>query len=163
MVAALVSITLLSWLHYAFLAASRPTRLLLRYSVHLGYNLLSEMVLELMPCATHSRLMVRLRCRFFQAVAALSLVQSSVALLLMLVVGFRCVFCFDFCFSISTFAHPRSLLLQHVITQSVFTLRPFALYLSSWRVLGSWWKVRCSKPLLIICFSGNHHRGVELP
>jgi hypothetical protein len=25
------------------------------------------------------------------------------------------------------------------------------------------WKVRCSKPLLILCFSGNHRRGVELP
>ena len=32
--------------------------------------------------------------------------------------------------------HPRSSLLQHVITSSVFTLRPFALYLTSWRVLG---------------------------
>ena len=25
------------------------------------------------------------------------------------------------------------------------------------------WKVRCSKPLLILCFSENHRRGVELP
>ena len=92
--AALVSITLLSRLHHAFLVASRPIRLLPRYSVHLGYNLLSEMVLEFMPCATHSRLMVRLRCRFIQAVAALSLIPSSVALLLMLIMGFRCVSCF---------------------------------------------------------------------
>lgn len=37
-----------------------------------------------MPCAAHSCLMVRLRCRFIQAVAALSLIPSSVALLLML-------------------------------------------------------------------------------
>lgn len=119
--AALVSITLLSRLHHAFLVASRPIRLLPRYSVHLGYNLLSEMVLEFMPCATHSRLMVRLRCRFIQAVAALSLIPSSVALLLMLIVGFRCVFCFDFCF-----LFPRSLTLDRRCF-SMSSLRPSSL------------------------------------
>ena len=74
-----------------------------------------------MPCATHSRLMVRLRCRFIQAVAALSLIQSSVALLLMLIVGFRCVFCFDFCF-----LFPRSLTLDRRCF-SMSSLRPSSL------------------------------------
>ena len=133
--AALVSITLLSWLHYAFLVASRPTDCFPRYSVHLGYDLLSEMVLELMPCATHSCLMVRLRCRFFQTVAALSLVTSSVALLLMLVVGFRCVFCFDFCF-----LFPRSLTLDRRCF-SMSSLRPSSLTGSSPCILpaGAYW------------------------
>ena len=39
-------------------------------------------------------LAVWLRCRFIQAAIALFFIPSSVALLLMLAVGFRCVFCF---------------------------------------------------------------------
>ena len=123
-------ITLLSRLHNAILVASRPIRLLPRYFLHLCY-VGAYALRNSLPLA------VWLRCRFIQAAIALFFDPSSVALLLMLVVGFRCVFCFDFCFSISTFAHPRSSLLQHVITPSVFTLRPFALYFTSWRVLGS--------------------------
>ena len=79
-------------------------------------------------------LTVWLRCRFIQAATALPLALSFVALLLMLVVGLRCVFCLISAFYVHV-RHPRSSLLQHVITPSVFTLRPFALSLSSWRVL----------------------------
>ena len=81
MVAALVSITLLVYPRFRFVRlASRATSC-------------TSAMMELMPYATHSRLMVWLRCRFIQAVTALSLIPSSVALLLMLIVGFRCVFC----------------------------------------------------------------------
>lgn len=73
-------------------------RLLSPCFLHLGYNLLSEMVLELMPCATRSCLMVWLRCRFFQAAIALFFDPSSVVLLLMLVVGFRVIASYFLCF-----------------------------------------------------------------
>ena len=83
--------------------------------------LFTSAMLEFMPCATRSCLMVRLRCRFIQAVAALSLIPSSVALLLMLVVGFRCVF-----YLISVFLFPRSLTLdRHCF--SISSLRPSSL------------------------------------
>ena len=66
-------------------------------------------------------LAVWLRYRFIQAAIALSLIPSSVALLLMFVVGFRCVFCFDFCFLFS-----RSLALN-CRCFSMSSLRPSSL------------------------------------
>ena len=85
-------------------------------------------------------LVVWLRCRFVQAAIALSLIQSSVALLLMLVVGFRCVFCFDFCFSI-----PRSLTLDRRCF-SMSLLRPSSLTGPSPCILpaGAYW-VLCGR------------------
>ena len=123
-----MSIRLLSWLHCAFLAASSLTDCFRPASC-------TSAIIGVYALRNSLPLVVWLRYRFIQAAIALSLALPFVALLLMLVVGFRCVFCFDFCFSISTFAHPRSSLLQHFITPSVFTHRPFALYLCSWRVL----------------------------
>ena len=84
-------ITLLSRLHNAILVASRPIRLLPRYFLHLCY-VGAYALRNSLPLA------VWLRCRFIQAAIALFFDPSSVALLLMLVVGLRCVFCFDFCF-----------------------------------------------------------------
>ena len=87
-----------------------------------------------MPCAAHSCLW----CDFDADSSRLpppfhSLCRSSLCCLCL---SWACVV---FSILISAFyfhvRHPRSSLLQHVITPSVFTLRPFALYLSSWRVL----------------------------
>lgn len=61
---------------------------------------------------------------------------------------------FDFCFLCSR-SSPSIVVGQHVITSSVITLRPFALSFTSWRVLGSLWKVADSNRLLIPSSSGN--------
>ena len=79
MVAALVSITLLVYPRFYPL---RPT-CFPRYFLHLGYNLLLEMVLELMPCATRSRLWCGFDADSSRLPSPFSSFLSSVVLLLM--------------------------------------------------------------------------------
>lgn len=112
--ATLMSIRLLSWLHYALLAASSLTDCFRPASC-------TSAMIGAYALRNSLPLVVWLRCRFIQAAIALFLIQSSVALLLMLVVGFRCVFCFDFCF-----LFPRSLTLDRRCF-SMSSLRPSSL------------------------------------
>ena len=166
-------IRLLSWLHCAFLAASSLTDCFRPASC-------TSAIIGAYALRSSLLLVVWLRCRFIQAAIALSLIQSSVALLLMLVVGFRCVFCFDFCF-----LFPRSLTLDRRCF-SMSSLRPSSLSgpspciypagaywlpmplglhwaSSSARFSYYWWKVRCSKPLLIPGLSRCHRRFGRMP
>ena len=112
--ATLMSIRLLSWLHYALLVASSLTDCFRPASC-------TSAMIGAYALRNSLPLVVWLRCRFIQAATALSLIQSSVALLLMLVVGFRCIFCFDFCF-----LFPRSLTLDRRCF-SMSSLRPSSL------------------------------------
>ena len=147
-----MSITLLSWLHCAFLAASRPTRLLTRYSVHLGYvgayAFRSSLPLN---GATSMPIHPGCRCPFSHSVFRRSVADAYRGLPLLY--SRRVLFFFLLLFvssvALRLYRKPIVIVLQHVITQSVFTHRPFALYLSSWRVLLSWWKVADSNRLLI--------------
>ena len=84
--ATLLSIRLLSWLHCAFLAASSLTDCFRPASC-------TSAIIGVYALRNSLPLVVWLRYRFIQAAIALSLALSFVALLLMLVVGFRCVFC----------------------------------------------------------------------
>ena len=95
-----------------------------RYFLHLGYDW-SLCLAQLTPA---------IRCDFdvvssglpppFLSLLLSPLVASAVSGLRTLFVWF-CFFCF---------CYPR-LMLQHFLTSTVVTLRPFALYLPSWRVL----------------------------
>ena len=87
----LLFIRLLSWLHNVFPVASWLTDCFRPASC-------TSAMIGAYALRNSLPLVVWLRYRFIQAAIALSLIPSSVALLLMLVVGFRCVFCFDFCF-----------------------------------------------------------------
>ena len=89
-------------------------------------------------------LVVWLRCRFIQAATALFFAYGFRCSFCLGCRWFRVVFC-SFWFSLFFRSSPSILLLQRVLTSSVITLRPFALYLSSWRVL-LLWKVRESNP-----------------
>ena len=79
-------IRLLSWLHCAFLAASSLTDCFRPASC-------TSAIIGVYALRNSLPLVVWLRYRFIQAAIALSLALPFVALLLMLVVGFRCVFC----------------------------------------------------------------------
>ena len=88
-------------------------------------------MMELMPCATHSRLW----CGFDADSSRLpspfpSLLISVARLPLLSLVSHSII-----CSSIDLL--PSTILLQHILTTSVIALRPFALYFTSWRVLGS--------------------------
>ena len=123
-------ITLLSWLHNAILVASRPIRLLtaLLFAPLLCWSLC---LAQLTPACGVASMPIHPGCHrpFLHSVFRRSVADACRGLPL----------CFLFLISAFYFhvRHPRSSLLQHVITPSVFTLRPFALYFTSWRVLGS--------------------------
>ena len=173
MVAALVSITLLVYPRFYPL---RPT-CFPRYLLHLGYNLLSEMVLELMPCAARSRLWCGFDADSSRLPSPFSSFLSSVVLLLMslwvsvviFASYFSCFFLFRclLCDLSQTHRHCA----QHIITPSVITLRPFTPCLNSWCLLrglllhpaalvvlqvltpdGFLWKVRDSNPRPIFLY-----------
>ena len=105
-----------------------------RYFLHLCYDLLSEMVLELMPCATHSRLWCDFDADSSRLPPPFSSLLISVVRSASAVVGFAS-FSVLFGFLLFLRSSPSILLLQRILTSSVITLRPFALYLNSWRVL----------------------------
>ena len=121
-------IRLLSWLHCAFLAASSLTDCFPPCFLHLGYHW-SLCLAQLTPAYGVTSMPIHPGCHrpFTRSVVRRSVADACRGLAL----------CFLFLISAFYFhvRHPRSSLLQHVITPSVFTLRPFALYLSSWRVL----------------------------
>lgn len=99
--------------------------LLSPYFLHLGY----DGAYALRP---HSRLWCGFGYRFIQAATALSLASDVRCSLC-----FGCRWFFVLLCSISVIQalSPSILLLLHLFTSSVITLRPFALYLYSWRVL----------------------------
>ena len=92
--------------------------------------------------------------------------QSSVALLLMIIMGFRsytrflffAFFCFVVCIAIISQTHRHCA--QHIITPSVITLRPFTPCFNSWCILCGllftpppWWFFRYS-PLMVFVEGG---------
>ena len=98
-------------------------------------------------------LAVWLRCRFIQAAIALFFIPSSVALLLMLVVGLRCVFCFDFRFLYSR-SSPSIVVASachHSVRLHSPALRPVFYQLA--RTGFFLWKVADSDRQLILSFS----------
>jgi len=114
-------------------------------------------MMELMPCATHSRLWCGFDADSSRLPSPFPSLLISVARLPLLslvsryVISILLLFCChrQYCFSISS-------------------LRPSSLSGPSPCILPAgayWflWKVRCSKPLLILCFSGNHRRFGRTP
>lgn len=87
-------------------------------------------MMELMPCALTPAYGVASICRFIQAATALSIILSSFARL------HRLSWVSRYCLRILFFAlvslDPAA---SVCLTQSVITLRPFALCFTSWRVL----------------------------
>lgn len=101
-------------------------------------------MMELMPCATHSRLW----CGFDADSSRLpspfpSLLISVARLPLLSLVSHSII-----CSSIDLL--PSTILLQHILTTSVIALRPFALYFTSLRVDGFLRKVRDSNPRIVL-------------
>ena len=150
-------IRLLSWLHCAFLAASSLTDCFPPCFLHLGYHW-SLCLAQLTPAYGVTSMPIHPGCHrpFTRSVVRRSVADACRGLAL----------CFLFLISAFYFhvRHPRSSLLQHVITPSVFTLRPFALYLSSWRVLVAY-AFRTSlgiklRPVFILIVEGG---GLEPP
>ena len=131
-----ISVEPAAYKHTAVLAGSRSSRH--QIASHFHASPVTDSV-----CYCYGAYALRphscLWCDFdaFQPGCHLSLALSFVALLLILIVACRCVFCLISAFYVHV-RHPRSSLFQHVITSSVITLRPFALSLYSWRVLFPW-------------------------
>lgn len=89
-------------------------------------------MMEFMPCATRSRLWCDFDMPFHPGCHRPFYRSTDVRSLPLLSLGLLAVL-FDFClfYASATLDH----LLQHVLTSTVVTLRPFAPYLPSWRVL----------------------------
>ena len=143
MVAALKSIRLLSWLHNVLPVASwltdcfRPTSC-------------TSAMLELMPCAAHSCLWCDFDMPFRPGCHRPfhhSVVLRSYASAVIVVARFsiRLDFFIRFC-------HPLDIMLQHVLTSTVITLRPFTPYFNSWCLL----RQSIVTPLCRWWFSGTH-------
>ena len=130
--AALESITLLTYPRF-----TASSGLLSRYFLHLCY----DGAYALRP---HSCLWCGFDVDSSRLPPPFSSLLISVARFASAVVGFAS-FSVLFGFLLFLRSSPSILLLQRVLTSSVITLRPFALYLSSWRVL-LLWKVRESNP-----------------
>ena len=102
------------------------------------------MVLELMPCATHSRLWCGFDADSSRLPSPFPSLLISVARLPLLSLVSHSVICSSIVLS------PSTILLQHILTTSIIALRPFALYFTSLRVDGSLRKVRDSNPRIVL-------------
>ena len=102
------------------------------------------MVLELMPCATHSRLWCGFDADSSRLPSPFPSLLISVDRLPLLSLVSHSIICSSFALL------PSTILLQHILTTSVIALRPFALYFTSLRVDGSLRKVRDSNPRIVL-------------